>query len=75
MKLGGNPFRTILHISFLDVENFWVAAARPIQARDRSETDLRPETGPDRTSFNDQSDGPDEDINRFRYNSITTDWK
>ena len=29
--------------------------------RDRSETDPRPETGPDRTGFDPRSDGPEED--------------
>ena len=47
MKLGGNAFRTILHISFFDVEKFWGAAARPI----RTETGHRPirDRRPDRT--------------------------
>ena len=29
MKLGGNPFRTILHISFFEADFFGVAVPRP----------------------------------------------
>ena len=33
VKLGGNPFRTILHISFFEAHFFWVAVSRPIRDR------------------------------------------
>ena len=57
VKLGQNPFQTILHVSFFDVEkNF----RRADPDRDQCETDPRPKTGPDRTGFDVRSDGPEE---------------
>ena len=69
MKLGGNAFRTILHISFFDVEKFWATTSRPIQTEtgQRPIRDRRPDrTGPDRTGFDPRSDGPEEDRFRMR---------